>query len=295
MPPYDFFQQIQYIPVYLSPPPDNWGDYHFYIKTFGPGVVTAIFTGTIAIFAYRVARTQRTIAANKYALDLFDKRYEIFDSMIKTHDKITKFEILDYDRNTFSKAKLDMTTPFVFATELCKVIECIHNFMLKEFKDISSKLEKSARIFQKITKNDVERFKKVLHEFEDQKNAFFMKLPGYPEYDQKNIKKHFVDICIYGSIHNFQQTKNFYNNKIESHISNFENGKTHEDDKNKCINIEKGKIDKEEKKHKERRKELCQFDKELYELILKMIFLKESFIEMYDTMNEYLYISEKAY
>lgn len=256
-------------------------------------MVTAIFTGTIAIFAYRVARTQRTIAANKYALDLFDKRYEIFDSMIKTHDKITKFKILDYDRNTLPKAELNMTKPFDFAAELCKVIECIHNFMLKEFKDISSKLEKSARIFQKITKNDVESFKKVLHEFEDQKNAFFMKLPGYPEYDQKSIEKHFEEIYIYGSINNYEKEENFRDNKIKLYTTKCNNEKISVD--KYYINDIREKFYIIEKNHKENRKELCEYDKKLCELIPKMKYLKKTFIKMYDTMNEYLYISEKAY
>lgn len=158
MPSYDFSQQIQYIPVYLPPNSDNWGDFCFYIKTFGPGMMTAALTGTIAYLAFRVARTQKTIAANKYALDLFDKRYEIFDSMIDTHDKITKFEIPDYDKNTLSNAEKNKTPVSIFVSEQLKIIDCIHNFMLKEFKGLSSKLEKSARIFRKITNDDVKKF-----------------------------------------------------------------------------------------------------------------------------------------
>ena len=56
--------------------PDVW-DFWFILKTFGPGCIA----GFIALMALSVALTQRKIAANKYNLDLFDKRYEIYEKL----------------------------------------------------------------------------------------------------------------------------------------------------------------------------------------------------------------------
>ena len=295
MPPYDFFQQIQYIPVYLSPPPDNWADFHFYIKTFMPGVVAAIFTGTIAILAYRVSRTQRTIAANKYALDLFDKRYEIFDSLIETRDKITKLEMPDYDSNTLSKAEENMTPGRDFASKFCKVIDYMNNFTLEEFKGISFKLEKSARIFHKITKNDVEKFKEVLHEFEYQKNAFLQELSGDLEHGRETIREYINDTYNAGSIHNFRIRLNNHNKEINRLEADYINGRINIENRDKYINSSNEGLNEYKKIRIINHGKLCEYDKKICNLILKMIYINENFIKILNTMDEYLYISEKAY
>ncbi|MFT9324755.1 MAG: hypothetical protein ABF537_11535, partial [Acetobacter sp.] len=63
--------------------PDVW-DFWFILKTFGPGCIA----GLIALMALSVALTQRKIAANKYNLDLFDKRYEIYEKLNTFYDSI---------------------------------------------------------------------------------------------------------------------------------------------------------------------------------------------------------------
>ncbi|MBS1017263.1 hypothetical protein, partial [Acetobacter persici] len=76
--------------------PDNWSNWHFLAKTFGPGLIA----GTIALMAYRVASTQKQIATNKYNLDMFDKRWSAFEEFYKIYNKITKCNetsIVDYD------------------------------------------------------------------------------------------------------------------------------------------------------------------------------------------------------
>lgn len=69
--------------------PDAW-DIWFILKTFGPGCIA----GFIALMALFVAYTQRKIAANKYNLDLFDKRYEIYEKMNTFYDSIFHHIIL---------------------------------------------------------------------------------------------------------------------------------------------------------------------------------------------------------
>lgn len=61
--------------------PDVW-DFWFILKTFGPSCIA----GSIALMAFVVAVTQRKIAANKYNLDLFDKRYEIYEKLNSFYD-----------------------------------------------------------------------------------------------------------------------------------------------------------------------------------------------------------------
>ncbi|KAA8389416.1 hypothetical protein, partial [Acetobacter sp. DmW_125124] len=66
--------------------PDNWRDWHFLVKTFGPISIT----GFIALAAYKVARTQREIASNKYNLDLFISRLRVYEDFVKILYKIKK-------------------------------------------------------------------------------------------------------------------------------------------------------------------------------------------------------------
>lgn len=68
---------------------DNWPT----IKTFGPSMITGSVTAFMASLAYFVSRAQREIAANKYNLDLFDKRYPIYEEFDKC------FSTLKYVKN----------------------------------------------------------------------------------------------------------------------------------------------------------------------------------------------------
>ncbi|MCP9321024.1 hypothetical protein KBX73_14860 [Acetobacter persici] len=72
--------------------PDNWSNWHFLAKTFGPGLIA----GTIALMAYRVASTQKQIATNKYNLDMFDKRWSVFENYHDIIDNISKCEHGDH-------------------------------------------------------------------------------------------------------------------------------------------------------------------------------------------------------
>ncbi|WP_148262847.1 hypothetical protein [Acetobacter tropicalis] len=74
--------------------PDDWSNWHFLIKTFGP----ALIAGCIALLAYRVARTQKTIATNKYHLDMFDKRFEVFSEYHDFREKILSYDKREYKR-----------------------------------------------------------------------------------------------------------------------------------------------------------------------------------------------------
>lgn len=74
--------------------PDDWSNWHLWAKTFGP----AMIAGCIAFLAYRVARTQKTIATNKYNLDMFDKRFEVFEEYHDFREKI-----LSYDKREYKK------------------------------------------------------------------------------------------------------------------------------------------------------------------------------------------------
>lgn len=96
--------------------PDDWSNWHFLIKTFGP----ALIAGCIALLAYRVASTQKTIATNKYHLDMFDKRFEVFEEYHDFREKI-----LSYDKRENKKGVYDY-----------KIIFCIkelEKIMLKAY------------------------------------------------------------------------------------------------------------------------------------------------------------------
>lgn len=72
--------------------PDVW-NFWFILKTFGPSCIA----GSIALMALFVARTQRKIAANKYNLDLFDKRYEIYEKLHSVYDSnLTHLVVSNY-------------------------------------------------------------------------------------------------------------------------------------------------------------------------------------------------------
>lgn len=70
--------------------PDDWSNWHFLVKTFGP----ALMAGFIAVLAYRVANTQKTIATNKYNLDMFDKRWSVFEDFYKEYKFYNEIHIM---------------------------------------------------------------------------------------------------------------------------------------------------------------------------------------------------------
>ncbi|MFT8419758.1 MAG: hypothetical protein ABF636_13160 [Acetobacter sp.] len=81
--------------------PDVW-NFWFILKTFGPSCIA----GSIALMALFVALTQRKIAANKYNLDLFDKRYEIYEKLNSFYDsQINHSVVLNYNFSYHSISK----------------------------------------------------------------------------------------------------------------------------------------------------------------------------------------------
>lgn len=178
---YDLFEHTQlvivpmidYLPIPSDPPaPDKW-DFWFILKTFGPGIVTALFTGTIAILAYRIAKTQREIAANKYDLDLFDKRYEIFENFIPCHDKINELDLKEYDDNIIKQFDNDQIDFNEISKYQIEQISLIKNFIENDLSLIVNKLEKASRIFGSIKKDKVKDFKKQLLIFRKEKKIFY--------------------------------------------------------------------------------------------------------------------------
>ncbi|MBS1016884.1 hypothetical protein [Acetobacter persici] len=67
-----------------------------FVKTFGPGIITACVTGSIASAAYIVARTQREIAENKYKLDLFDKRLPLYEKYNEMYKELKDADLVSY-------------------------------------------------------------------------------------------------------------------------------------------------------------------------------------------------------
>lgn len=67
--------------------PDDWTDWHFLLKTFAP-VGVALASALIASLAFSVAKTQKTIASNKYNMDLFDKRWSVFEEFYILYKEI---------------------------------------------------------------------------------------------------------------------------------------------------------------------------------------------------------------
>ncbi|MCP9321025.1 hypothetical protein KBX73_14865 [Acetobacter persici] len=64
------------------------------IRTFGPPLITGTITMLMAGFALKVSLSQRTIAKNKYNLDMFDKRWGVFEDFYKEYKFYNEINIL---------------------------------------------------------------------------------------------------------------------------------------------------------------------------------------------------------
>lgn len=309
---YDVFYPNQFIIVPFSAPPasDSW-DFWFILKTFGPGIVTAIFTGTIAILAYRIARTQREIAANKYDLDLFDKRYEIFENFIPCYDKINKLDIKEYDDNIIKQFDNDQIDFNKFFKHQTKQIFLIKDFIDNDLLLIINKLEKASRIFGNITKDNVKKFKNTIYDFQKEKNKFILRFiisdnttynevenKIYPLYERGHdsfyndkIKKHEEDILAHKKkIEKLNADINSFSDEatkiyIEKNISEHNNSIL---SINRIIKTTQSSFSR----HKE---DLEKYNFELKYLIETIYSLKTEFLKMYNIMDTYLSIKEDAY
>lgn len=208
---YDLFEHTQlvivpmvdYLPIPSDPPaPDKW-DFWFILKTFGPGIITALFTGTIAILAYRIAKTQREIAANKYNLDLFDKRYEIFDKIRPVYEKFKyikfdDYKIIDnYNDVNFYKISFKENT----------IIENVDKFLNIKIISIKKKLKKAPRIFNNIDMLDIDKIFYILSVIENDKKELVYDILNLEEkYNHEDIRKEIKDI--------FQKSNKFIMSKI---------------------------------------------------------------------------------
>lgn len=61
----------------------SWIDNFPALKTLTPPIITGSVTAFMASLAYFVSRSQREIAANKYNLDLFEKRYPEYEKFLE--------------------------------------------------------------------------------------------------------------------------------------------------------------------------------------------------------------------
>lgn len=112
--------------------PDDWSNWHLWAKTFGPGLIAAF----IALMAFGVANTQKQIATNKYNLDMFDKRWSVFEDFYKEYKIYLQINIL-------------------------------HDFSIGTKIDVMKKiLLKAERFFEDITQEDFEIFRKNIMSLE---------------------------------------------------------------------------------------------------------------------------------
>lgn len=153
--------------------PDNWSSWYMWAKTFGPGIITACVTGSIASAAYIVARTQREIAANKYDLDLFDKRYPLFEKINDAAEKIEKYdtekECIDENiqlLNTNNEIRLHCEQYIIY-------IERIRNFNIDVIKSVYDEINKSVRLYKNITPEEVSLLKEKIEILNKNKNKTY--------------------------------------------------------------------------------------------------------------------------
>lgn len=138
--------------------PDVW-NFWFVLKTFGPSCIA----GSIALMALFVALTQRKIAANKYNLDLFDKRYEIYEKLYSFYDSnFNHFVVINYN---FS-----------------------YHSISNELKYI---LLRSSFLFENISKRTLPEFDKLLGEIEIEFKSLLEEKLSIERYI--NERKHAVD------------------------------------------------------------------------------------------------------
>ncbi|WP_143456023.1 hypothetical protein [Novacetimonas hansenii] len=157
MPLYDLFEHTQYIPVYLPPAPE--GNVWSVVKTFGPSIIA----GSIAIMAYRLSReqkgiaeTQKEIAANKYNLDLFDKRYDIFESLSDVNDIICTIHIPDYSNESFFDYDGGHKSKEELVSEQIDLISSIIRLSALKEKKVIKSLKKALKIYNSIDEEKLE-------------------------------------------------------------------------------------------------------------------------------------------
>nr|WP_220572361.1 hypothetical protein [Gluconobacter oxydans] len=142
--------------VFSSGEPDVW-DFWFILKTFGPGCIA----GLIALMALSVALTQRKIAANKYNLDLFDKRYEIYERLNSFYDSNSSPIILmNYN---FSYVSISHELKYI----LLRASFLFENVSKDELSEINDRLEEIETKFKSLLE---ERFP-IERDINERKNS----------------------------------------------------------------------------------------------------------------------------
>lgn len=141
--------------------PDDWSNWHFLAKTFGPGLIA----GLIASAAYIVARTQREIASNKYDLDLFDKRYPLFEKVNAYADKVEKYDT----KNNYIMGNIHSVNSHKQLISYCGIciddLEKIENFNIKNIDSIYDDITKSVKLYKNITPEMVSKLKSNVNSF----------------------------------------------------------------------------------------------------------------------------------
>lgn len=209
--------------------PDNWSSWHMWAKTFGPGIITACVTGSIASAAYIVARTQREIAANKYDLDLFDKRYPLFEKINDAAEKIEKYdtgkECIDGNiqlLDTHNEIRSHCDQYIIY-------IQKIRDFNIDAIKSIYDEINKSVRLYRNITPEKVSLLKEKIeilnenknktYQFEDNENKICDTTDSNLNYYLINMHKNIIK-----SVRK-QRLKSFKNeiHKHENHVHDIKN------------------------------------------------------------------------
>ncbi|WP_406239926.1 hypothetical protein ACF3NX_13025 (plasmid) [Acetobacter orientalis] len=172
---YDLFEHTQFLIV--PPAPDNWNDPCFYIKTFGPGIIAACIAGMALV----VALTQRKIAANKYNLDLFDKRYEIYNEIIKLRRKVITGDIV-----LSSNFKLLVSSHDEAITYFDKMPLLFENINKKMYYDLCKELLECEYIFRETSSVDFVKSSIIIQDQKTVKDDIELKRLK-DEYNQEKI------------------------------------------------------------------------------------------------------------
>lgn len=188
--------------------PDGW--FLFLAKTFGPGLLTATVTGSIAFAAFRVARSQREIANNKYNLDMFDKRYDLFGKIVTLHEKLELMEIPEYENHEYNEELHKKFSSFLDKITKFEVnqVAVMKDYLLKELETTFPEFEKSYRLFGEIKKDKIKNLKLYVVEFRKIKNKFLGSFDNLKDYSVRKTSDYINDIILKASDYYENERKN---------------------------------------------------------------------------------------
>jgi len=123
----------------------NFFDVSFSLSNLGV-IVGACVTLIVSLASYNATKTQRDIAANQYKLDLYVKRREVFDELIKWYSQSKsdefKIENVFYLKKVLSDVSMFFTIDLeVINIEINRIIEYNHSISIKLVFDKSNKPE----------------------------------------------------------------------------------------------------------------------------------------------------------